>query len=97
MKTLTLIVLLASVSYADQAADAFGTEFARSLQRVLERQQKQQEDYMPVETSNVYPQGHYDVRDNYGQLGQKEFATYSQCQSSLDNSQMYKDCVWVEK
>lgn len=97
MKTFILVVLLAGVGkgvMADQAADSFGTGFANALQRAMEN--KQQEERHEAQ-SEVVAAGHYDVRDNYGQPGNLDFATFSQCEDFLTRNSLYKSCFYTGK
>jgi hypothetical protein len=89
MKFLITAILVGTcgVCYADQASESFATGFANALAQ----RQAQQSEY------KTYPTVYFDVIDNSGNTAGYKFASLTQCQRYVQNSQLYLDCVLVRE
>jgi hypothetical protein len=89
---IVLAMGLYSTVHADQSADSFGTGFANALQRAMEARQNQQ-------STNYTPplQGHFDIRDNNGNLHNYIFVTRSQCERYIENAGLEYSCEWIDE
>jgi hypothetical protein len=101
MKTLLILLAAVSLSYADQAADAFATGFANGLNQSLYGQQNtnntQQTNvtYREIKAPTIKGPAHYDAVNNYGTPAGMTFATYSACRRYVARSHEFTDCVDV--